>query len=188
MPGSRTIKTLTALVVSLTIGAFALMMLETAPVEAPAQHLAAVEAGNTEAGKVVRRTAVPLQPIKWRNIILHGSAAERGDILDRVHFLVADDGAIQPTLLWQRQQSGHHAYVAGRDFNADSIGICLIGDYSRRGPERRQFEAVADLTTTLQRMFRIPADRVYLQSDLERGRPSPGPAFPAARFNEMLLR
>ena len=58
MFGSRTIKTLTALLVSMTLGALALMVLETAPAEPAAQHLAAVTGGPPagQAGRAVGET------------------------------------------------------------------------------------------------------------------------------------
>jgi len=170
----------------MTIGAFALMALETAPVRAPVQDLAAIATTDAPCEQIVRRTDVPLQPIKWRNLIVHGSAAGPPDIAKRCHFIVDADGLITPTALWQRQQSGHHVYVPGRDFNADSVGVCLIGDFSRRSPPANQLAALVDLTRTLQHMFRIPDDRVYLHRELDRNSRSPGAAFPAGLFNRSL--
>ncbi len=186
--GARTIKTLTALLVSMTLGAFALMVLETAPVQPEAQHLAAVGPPAGGAGQIIRQTLVPIQPIKWRNIVVHSSAAEAPDIASRCHFVVTPEGQITPTSLWQRQLSGHHVYVPGRDFNADSIGICLIGDFSRNKPPRKQLAALIDLTRAFQPTFRIPADRVYLHSDLDAYSRSPGAAFPSKSFDRALYR
>jgi len=170
----------------MTIGAFALMALETAPVTAPARDLAAIATTDAPCEQIIRRTDVPLQPIKWRNVIVHGSAAGRPGIAERCHFIVGGDGQIALTGLWRRQQSGHHVYVPGRDFNADSIGICLTGDFRHRPPPAVQLTALVDLTRTLQQMFRIPGDRVYLHSELDRNSRSPGAAFPAGLFNRSL--
>ena len=188
MLGSRPIKTLTALLISMTIGAFALMVLETAPVRPTAQHLAAVSSPAGHPGKIIRGTSVPLQPIKWRNIIVHGSEAEPPDIAERYHFLIHRDGRMAGTTLWKRQLAGHHVYVPGRDFNADSIGVCVMGDFSRSGPPRAQFAALMDLVRALQPMFSISADRVYLHSELDPYARSPGAAFPAETFNRSLYR
>jgi len=187
MLGSRTIKTLTALLLSMTVGAFALMLLETAPVRPSAQQLAAVSLPENQAGQLVRQTAVPIQPIKWRNIVIHGSQAEGQDIAERCHFVVHPDGKLLATGLWERQQSGHHVFVPGRDFNADSIGICLQGEFSTSAPEATQVTALVELARTLQKALTIPTERVYLYSDLDSLSRSPGAAFPAESFDRRLL-
>ena len=188
MLGSRTIKILTALLVSMTVGAFALMVLETAPVSPKAHHLAAVAAPLANPGSAIYETSVPLQPIKWRNVIVHASGSESPDITERCHFLVAQDGKVSATALWKRQLSGHHVYVPGRDFNADSIAVCLIGLFSQSPPEKNQLTALVKLVRTLQPAFQIPADRVYLLSELDAYTNSPGSAFPVQAFNRSLYR
>lgn len=188
MLGSRTIKTLVALLASMTIGAFALLFLDTGPSREVSQRLAAIAAPAGHAGRVLEDTAVPLQPIKWRNVVVHASGAEAADIAERCHFVIHQDGQIQATPLWQRQLSGHHVYVPGRDFNADSIGICLVGEFSRQRPAQQQFAALIDLMHAIQPTFQIPADRVYLHSELDAYSNSPGMAFPAQQFAKRLYR
>lgn len=190
MVGSRTVKALTALLISMTVGALALMVLETAPATPRAQQLVALAAPADGVGAVIHQTSVPLQPIKWRNLIVHSSGAEDAGIVDGCHFLVEADGSVWPTELWKRQISGHHVYVPGRDFNADSIGVCLMGQYTLSDPriQKKQFDSLVDLTRSLQQAFRMPADRVYLRSDLDPNSLSPGDGFPAGDFNSRLLR
>jgi hypothetical protein len=185
MFASRTAKTLVALSISMTVAAAVLLLLETAPVQVSAQNLAAVSEDGSPGGAVIRDTAVPIQAIKWRNIVLRSSAGGRQGA---DHFRVGEDGRLVATSLWRRQQSGNVVYVPGRDFNADSIGICLVGDFSAEPPSGAQWEAVIDLVGSLQKTFRIPADRVYLQRELDRASDSPGDAFPAGRFNRSLSR
>jgi len=185
MLGSRTIKTLIALLISMTVSAFVLMLLETAPVRLPAQQLAAVGSSAEPAGEVIRATAVPLQPLRWRNVVIHGSAAEPG-IAERSHFIVDADGEISATDHWRRQLPQRHVYVAGWDFDSDSVGICLVGDFSTQGPSRRQFRSLVKLTAAIQAILRMPAERVYLHSDLDAHSSSPGRAFPAQAFNASL--
>ena len=185
---SRTIKTLTALLISMTVGAFALMILETAPVRPPSQSLAAIGPLQGQLPRLINQTAVPLQAIKWRNIVVHGSEAEDADIAQRCHFVIALDAEVRANDLWRRQLSGYHVYVPGRDLNADSIGICLMGDFTQNPPSQSQLAALTDLTIALQRALRIPADRVYLNCDLNAYSRSPGLAFPKAAFNQTLLR
>lgn len=188
MLGSRTIKTLTALLVSMTVGALVLMVLETSPGHPPAEQLAAVSRSRTPIGGAIYDTVVPIQSIKWRNIVVHSSSAGGSGIEQRCHFVVQPDGRVAATDLWQRQLAGHHVYVPGRDFNADSIGICMVGDFSSRGPSQRQFDGLVELTRSLQGILLMPADRVYLHSHLAARSHSPGDAFPAMAFNDGLLR
>jgi len=193
MHGSRTVKTLMTLFVAMTLGAAILMMLETAPILPPAQNpeLAAAPGVAAGAGKVIYESEVPIQPLKWRNIIIHSTAGERPGIENQCHFIIeplARGQNVRATALWKRQMSGHQIYVPWRDFNADSIGICLVGDFSRRPPAVRQFKTLVELVRALQRKIQhIPPDHVYLYRDLAGGS-SPGEAFAAGRFNSRLLK
>ena len=189
MIGSRTVKTLTALLASMTVGGFALMALETAPVSPRTEQLAALAAPGDGVWQVLHDTAVPLQPVKWRTVIVH-SSAEGNDMARRCHFVVSGQGEVGCTELWKRQISGHHIYVPGRDFNADSVGICLMGDSSGgdRPISRKQFDGLVSLASCLQKTFRIPAGRVYLHRDLDTRSSSPGRAFPGNAFNAKLVR
>ena len=75
-----------------------------------------------------------------------------------------------------------------RDFNADSVGVCLAGDFSRRPPSPEQFELLVLLVLAVQLACNIPADHVYLHSDLDKRTDSPGRAFPVRQFAARLLR
>jgi len=194
MVGSRTIKVLAALVAAMTVGAFALIvMLESGgPVRPGDEDLAALRDHPEGVSESVFRTAVPPQPLKWRNIVIHSTGAE-GNIASRCHFVIHDRGSnleqcIQSTALWKRQAEGNHVFVAGFDYNANSIGVCLAGDFASTAPSARQFEALVALVNGLQRMFNVPRDRVYLLSDLNPNSQSPGQAFPAERLNARLLK
>jgi len=189
MIGSRTIKTLVALLASMTIGAFVLMALETAPVAPRAELLAALAAPGDGVSQVVHDTAVPLQSVKWRTVVVHSSAEGNG-IVRQCHFVVSKQGQVSCTDLWRRQVSGRHIRVPGRDFNADSIAVCLVGDFSSSDEpiSQSQFNGLVSLTLALQRAFRIPAARVYLRRDLDAYSDSPGKAFPANAFDARLVR
>lgn len=190
MDGSRTVKTLAVLVVTMTIGAFVLRLLETAPIESPvARNLAAVETPSTSPREIVLDTAVPIQSIKWSNIVIHRSAQD-GDLAERCHFVVPNGGEIRlrSTGLWKQQADGLQTYAPGRDYNADTIGICLIGDFARSGPSQGQFSQLVELVRTLQWMCNISSDHVYLYRNLDARSDSPGAAFPAEVFSRYLLR
>jgi len=183
MTGSRTIRTLTALFAAMTIGAIALMMMETDPVRPPLAPVAAMSAPSDTPDKAVYDKYVSFQPLKWRNIVIHSTSGEPGNIAARCHFVVdqPDDSGnvtVAATDLWKRQTEGNHVNIPGHDFNAISVGICLVGDYSTTPPSHPQVNALVQLVRTLQSEFAVSADHVYLHSDLVRGSRSPGPAFP----------
>jgi len=177
---------LAALVVAMTIGAAALLVLDTDPIRPAAAHLAALADRGGGAAAIVNQTDVPIQPLKWRNIIIHSSASGVA-IAQRCHFVIEADGQqlIRATDLWKQQADGKHTFV--REYNADSIGICVRGDFSRTAPTREQFEALVSLTRSLQQRLDIYPNQVYLHSELDSRSHSPGAAFPIQALNARLL-
>ncbi len=106
----------------------------------------------------------------WRFIVLHHSASRGGDaqIIDRdhvaqngwdgigYHFVIGNGvdmplGRIEATFRWRQQVHGAHAgpQLAQKPYNADGIGICLIGNYDQQAlspySERRLVELCAQL-------------------------------------------
>ncbi|HUT01245.1 MAG TPA: peptidoglycan recognition family protein [Phycisphaerae bacterium] len=188
MGGSRTVKTLMALLAAMTLGALALMVLETEPIRPTAQPLVVLSPRPVGAARVIFGTRVPVQAVQWRYIVVHASSGRRSRPARRCHFLV-EGGAegtwrVTATDAWLDQRAGGHIGGFWRD---SSIGICVIGDFSRRRPERGQFASLVDLVNTLQEVCKISADRIYLHSDLVAGSSSPGAAFPAEEFSARLL-
>ena len=84
-----------------------------------------------------------------------------------------------------RQEPGQHVEGVWKN---SSVGVCLIGDFSRTPPKAGQFELLVQLVNALQETCRVPADHVYLLSDIDPRSPSPGAAFPAAKLSRRLLR
>ena len=188
MAGSRTIKTLSALVGAMTVGAVLLMALETDPIRPRPETLITLAAHRSPVGELSIEPQVPIQPVKWRHAIVHAAEWPDSRLARGCHFIIAADGSVKPTRLWQEQRDGRHISIAGRDFNADSIGICLIGDFSSRRPSSEQFRSLVRLMRKIQQACSIPADHVYLRSDLDARSRLPGKAFPAQPFAEYLLR
>ena len=191
MASERTVKTLTALLAAMTAGAFALMLMESDTVRRPAEPLAAY--GTTDgrpADAVPQPEAIALQQAKWRNIIVHSTGAEGDAIAQRCHFVIAEgpngEPVIHATELWHNQMAGNHVYTPDHDFNADSLGICLLGDYTHQPPTEAAIEKLIALTTGLQRTCGIRAQNVHLFQSLARS-DSPGRAFPARAFQARLL-
>ncbi|MCD4825878.1 MAG: peptidoglycan recognition protein family protein [Phycisphaerae bacterium] len=185
MIDSRTTKVLGALLVSMTIGSLLLMALESEPPRPSQNSMASIRSAVLPASFSASRP--------WRRVVVHSSADPRDQLPQRCHFIVrqtadASGRRVLPTKLWSQQEAGQHVYVPGHDFNADSIGICIIGDFSTRAPSRKQMETLISLVNELQRKLDIPADSVYLQSELNPDRNLPGKAFPVGEFNASLHR
>ncbi len=194
MVGSGTIKTLAVLVAALTIGTGVLIWMETDPARPTVPlSLEAVQAeGSNGAGAIVRETDVPLQYIKWANVVVHDAGRDGRGVAQGCHFLIGaagdyGDGAIVPTRLWRWQQDGRHITVPGYSYDENTIGICLLTDCRRQGPSPRQLASLLKLARGLQVTFQIPRDHVYLHADLgESG--CPGGQFPAEGFRRGLMR
>ena len=72
----------------------------------------------------------------------------------------------------------------------NSIGVCLIGDFSRRPPAPGQFTELVELVRRLQAACGdrpLPASTVYLHRQIDPRTDSPGPAFPAQAFESYLI-
>lgn len=202
MPRSRMIKTLAVLLGAMTLGTFVLICVE--PARGPATSQAqvfglAVRDGDIAAeqarlDQVYRSTEIPIQPGKWRYIVIHDSVGGMtGNALDGSHFriygLEADgrDGRIEATGHWRAQSSGAHITVPGNaNYGRHSIGICLVGDLAEREPSPAQMASLRALVHDLQRRLLISGEYVYLQRWLT-GEPCPGKLFPAGEFRSHLL-
>ncbi|WP_437187118.1 peptidoglycan recognition protein family protein [Planctomicrobium sp. SH668] len=148
------------------------------------------------------REDVDLRP--WKFIVLHHSASASGSVkqiheehLRRkdadgnpwrgigYHFVIGNgqgmgDGELQSTFRWTEQQNGAHAGV--QQFNEYGIGICLIGDFEKQAPTRRQVQTAQELILRLQQHFQISNDQVLRHGELK------ATACPGARMQtEMFI-
>ncbi|MFN3166894.1 MAG: N-acetylmuramoyl-L-alanine amidase [Phycisphaeraceae bacterium] len=149
---------------------------------------------------------------QWRYIIIHDSRGVRGDTqaLNAAwnreyarqglpatrgagyHFVINDsqgrsDGEVEIGPLWQQQQPGD--YVAGETadyWNANAIGVCVMGDADTRPFSEDQIDATISLVRVLQQAYGIPRDKVIIQA----GQSSDSPAlhFPKAEFLKQIRR
>jgi len=182
MARSRTIKTISALIISMFVGAAILMMVAPAPLRPVPAPVAAMSDAQDVPGRAVYDTRTALQPLKWRNLVIHASAGQ-SSLPQRCHFIVhpPDEKGhcyVGATELWKSQTEGSHINVPGYDFNAISVGICVLGDFSSTPPGRPQYVALVGLVRELQYRFGISPGHVYYHSDLVRNSRSPGAAFP----------
>ena len=177
----------------MTVGAIALMLMETSPVRPPDSHFAAVAHPQDDPLDGVLESSVPFQPLKWRNIMVHAWPNAAGKVVRGSHFVVdmRDQGGavkVQRTALWDNQADGSHVWVRGINWNETSIGICVIGDFSRMGSRPRQLDALVNLARRLQERFDIPRDNIYFAGDIGQTSTNPPKAFPARQFSSRLLR
>ena len=118
--------------------------------------------------KVRAATAgIKIQREKWQRIVVHHSAIKYGnvekyDAAHRLrgmqnglayHFLIgngidAGDGEIEIGPRWQKQQAGGH--VKNHLINQTAIGICLIGNFEKTHPSKKQLAAFTQLMDWLQ--------------------------------------
>ncbi len=184
MVGSRTIKMLTALAVAMTLGAILLAGMQREPINL----LAAVESADQVCARAVYDTEGDFKADKWQNLIVdaHDQPDRAGAMY---HFVIRMDEAgarVEATDLWRRQASGKHTFTPAYDWNAESIGVCLVGRFTADAPPTQQVDALCRLVRVLQELFNISAESVYLRRDLA-SIDSLGPGFPAKTFQDALI-
>ena len=131
------------------------MSRQTAPTEDLMAQVRAASAG------------IKIQSDKWQRIVVHHSAIKYGNIEKydaahrlrgmqnglAYHFLIgngidAGDGEIEIGPRWQKQQPGGH--VKNHLINQTAIGICLIGNFEKTHPSKKQLAAFTQLMDWLQ--------------------------------------
>jgi LysM repeat protein len=104
---------------------------------------------------------------KWQRIVVHHSAIKYGNVKKydaahrrrgmqnglAYHFIIgngidAGDGEIEIGPRWQKQQLGGH--VKSYRINLTAIGICLIGNFEKTHPSKKQLDAFTQLMDWLQ--------------------------------------
>lgn len=111
----------------------------------------------------------PVRKNRWRYIVVHNSGTRQGGAKAfhyyhlRVrkmtnglayHFVIGNgtstgDGQIEIGPRWERQINGGH--VHSDYLNNIALGICLVGDYNRDQPTKRQLEALDELIRYLRK-------------------------------------
>ena len=144
---------------------------------------------------------IKIQRERWQRIVVHHSAIKYGnvekyDAAHRLrgmqnglayHFLIgngidAGDGEIEIGPRWQKQQPGGH--VKNHLNNQTAIGICLIGNFEKTHPSRKQLAAFTQLMDWLQRV--ALGKKVHFAGHRElKGEQTvcPGKHFPLARMH-----
>jgi hypothetical protein len=168
MTQSRTVKTLLALVVCMTLGIFALVLMQTDPIRSPLLELASVTTGPASLEEVIARTDSPVGAGRWKNIIVHRDGRRLSDPDQEFHFVVHISGGepvVRVTDLWKRQATGRHTFAAGgADWNADSVGVYVEPFHGH--VTTAQVRMARRVCAAIQRLCDIGADHVYRVSDL----------------------
>lgn len=153
-------------------------------------------------------SAAPIRPIvslpksdKWRYIIIHHSATEEGSSLEfhkmhlakgwdkgvGYHFVIdkassgKQDGAIEQTPRWIKQEDGAHCKAA--DMNIKAIGICLVGNFSQEDVSKKQMASLVFLVNKLRKQYKIPIKNIIAHGHvIGAATDCPGKEFPWERF------
>ncbi|MGK0176687.1 MAG: LysM repeat protein [Lentimonas sp.] len=121
--------------------------------------LSGVRAGNA---------SISVKANNWERIVVHHSAIKYGNVrkYDRshrergmqnglaYHFVIGNgidsgDGEIEIGPRWTKQLHGGH--VKNHAVNLNSIGICLVGNFEKTHPSKRQLDAFTQLVDWLQK-------------------------------------
>lgn len=171
----RVVKVLTALLVSMTVGAFVLMALgNNPPLDGPFSLSVYYQLDSVD--HAVRSKACQ-SPHRWDSIEIFFSGTKGGSIQQPAgavdldcHFVICnglggDDGEIQATEQWQKQWS----IRPGRTWQGSdkTIRICLVGDGVTALPTDYQLKRLEMLLEALCRKFSISAESVYLPTDCQ---------------------
>lgn len=204
VPRRRTLIVLVSLVGAMTLASGMLLLLGPDAGSGRAVTLSRIHQA-WPPGDALFDTAMPVTTGRWQAIVIHDSGTLHGSAatIDRAHrrlgrgelgyhFVInngldAPDGQIERGPRWRRQADGNYANgAAGRWFNQQAVGICLIGDHDRQPPTAAQERQLVSLVQRLQKHLAIPADRIYLPADL--GHEPFGTAFlPTARLRSQWL-
>lgn len=133
---------------------------------------------------------------KWTHVIIHHSATDSGSAqsFDRFHrgkgwdelgyhFVIGNgtqtpDGMIEVGARWHKQKHGAHCKTPDNYFNEHGIGICLVGDFTKTRPTRKQLTSLYHLSRFLSDSCGIPADRITTHCAVTNHTKCPGPGFP----------
>ena len=118
-------------------------------------------------GVRVTNTSIKVKTDKWERIVVHHSAIKYGNVkkYDRAHrergmknglayhFVIGNgidsgDGEIEIGPRWTKQLQGGH--VKNHAVNLNSIGICLVGNFEKTHPSKRQLDSFTQLVDWLQ--------------------------------------
>jgi N-acetyl-anhydromuramyl-L-alanine amidase AmpD len=122
--------------------------------------------------------SAPVSPSRWKFIVIHHSGVNEGSLksIDRYHrekrhmengmayhFLIGNgngmgDGEIAVGNRWKEQLDGGH--LRSQEQNEIALGICLIGDFDKSKPTKKQLEALKVLVGALMKRCKLSVSAV----------------------------
>jgi N-acetylmuramoyl-L-alanine amidase len=154
------------------------------------------DAQASDDGGVERALAHEGRARRWRHIVLHHSATPGGNVAAfeawhrsgsrrfalgmAYHFVIGNgrgmrDGELVAGSRWRRQQQGAHIAARLRDeqtganLAAESIGVCLVGNFENAAPTRAQLATLRRLVRVLRQRYAIAAERVRGHGEVHPG-------------------
>jgi hypothetical protein len=144
---------------------------------------------------------------RWTTIVIHHSATKGGGAksFDKhhrkdngwdelgYHFVIGNgtdtpDGYVEVGSRWHKQKHGAHCKTRGNYHNEHGIGICLVGDFTKTRPTRRQLASLRELVAYLSAACNIPTSRVTTHRAATHKTICPGPNFNLAALRRSLGR
>jgi len=144
---------------------------------------------------------IRIKNLRWNYIVIHHSGTTRGSAsgMDRYHreerhmenglayhFVIGNgrgmpNGKVEIGHRWKKQKNGGH--LASEFLNAQSIGICLVGDFEQDKPNKKQIDSLYALCKYLTRKCNLPATAIRSHAQINT-KPThcPGKHFPMDRF------
>ena len=119
----------------------------------------------------------------WRWIVIHHSATDVGSaaIFDRAHrargwdelgyhFVInngrgAGDGAVEVGSRWAKQKWGAHCKTPDNAYNDYGIGVCVVGNLTRKLPSPAQLRGLRKLVFFLSDRYHIEPDHLIGHRD-----------------------
>jgi LysM repeat protein len=148
--------------------------------------------------------SAPVKPGRWKHIVVHhsGTASGNARIFDyfhknirgmengmAYHFVIGNgrdsgDGEIEVGSRWAKQLQGGH--LASEDLNEVALGICLVGDFNRSSPTKRQIAATIELISYLRQHGGGKPPTFHAHREINpKPTECPGKLFPASVFHEL---
>ncbi len=143
---------------------------------------------------------------KWKYIIIHHSATDYGSAQEfnkvhlkkgwqgvGYHFIIDNgtcgkaDGQIETTHRWINQMDGAHCKADG--MNEKGIGVCLVGNFSKRGVSvsQKQMNSLVYLVRTMRDYYDIPNRNIMGHGQVPGAKTEcPGTRFPWKSFRARL--
>ncbi|EDY82050.1 LysM domain protein [Verrucomicrobiia bacterium DG1235] len=144
---------------------------------------------------------------QWRHIVIHHSASASGSAkaFDRFHreerrmenglayhFVIGNgrgmkDGELHIGDRWKKQIQGGH--LSSYTLNQISIGICLVGDFSKTKPTAKQMATLEALVRYLMSKAKVPLSRVTTHTLIHpKHTECPGKHFPTKTLKAKLAK